>query len=131
MDADTLVYLFGGGALLLFAIVYFFFDRLRKDQQASLGTESQPGKDADATPKAPDSKGSTADRRGIGRPFSITFARLFGLLTVAVLGAGLALSGQDPTFLGSAFTLLGTVAGYLAGAKPTAPAPGEPTDAHL
>jgi hypothetical protein len=118
MDADQLVYLFGGGALLLFAIVYFFFDRGRKDQPLPCDEAAKP---------TPDPDGKTR-RRGIARPFSITFARLFGLLTVAILGAGLALSGLDGTFLGSAFTLLGTVAGYLAGAKPTTT---EPPGAHL
>lgn len=57
--------------------------------------------------------------------FNITFSRLYGLLVVAILAVALAfaeLSGETQT---AAYTLLGTIAGYLAGAKPT-PAVGVP-----
>jgi hypothetical protein len=112
MEPATIVFLFGGGALLLFVIVYFFFDRRHSATGKTDCQESKPS--------------------GLGhpKPFSITFARLFGLITVAVLAAGLGLAGGDSEFIAPAFTLLGTVAGYLAGAKATIP-PDGPTDAHL
>ncbi|MBI4942452.1 MAG: hypothetical protein HY830_17060 [Actinobacteria bacterium] len=91
MSNSMRVMLFGIGALVIFSGVYFLFDR---------------GKHGGA---------------GKYRPFNITFARLYGLLTVAVLGTVLAVTSTEAnTFTGSAFTLLGTVAGYLAGAKATA-----------
>jgi hypothetical protein len=89
-DLDVVV-LFGGGALLLFSAVYYFYD----------SPWNRPA-------------------RSTNLPhFNITFARLFGLISVAVLGVGLAFSNVNSTFAASAFTLLGTIAGYLAGAKPT------------
>lgn len=98
---------FGSGALILFSAVYFFFDSRASTKRAAAGAKGELKR----------------------RPFSITFARLFGLLTVAVLAAALA-TGSVPMELGTAaFTLLGTIAGYLAGAKPTgsaAPAPAGP-----
>jgi len=101
MTSSQSIVAFGAGALLVFAAVYFFYDRFDRRKASS-----------DAAPVAV-------------RPFNITFARLFGLLTVAVLGVGLALnSSADKELAASAFTLLGTVAGYLAGAKATTtPAP--------
>ncbi|MFI5712956.1 hypothetical protein [Kribbella sp. NPDC051620] len=60
--------------------------------------------------------------------FNITFARLFGLITVAVLGGSLAFLGKDEQFTTSAFTLLGTIAGYLAGAKATTGPPVPPDE---
>jgi hypothetical protein len=105
MTDIELVVIFGGGALVVFSAIYYFYDH-------------SPGKPAD--------KGSGAIPH-----FNITFARLFALMTVAVLGSILAFSKVSAQFAGSAYTLLGTVAGYLAGAKPTvaaapapAPAPG-------
>ena len=50
---------------------------------------------------------------------SVTFARLYGLLSVATLAVGLAVSSAPTDAKTAAFTLLGTIAGYLAGAKPT------------
>jgi hypothetical protein len=96
---------FGGTALLLFSMIYFFFDRGRR-------------------PRTEDARGQQT--LSAVRPFNITFARLFGLMTVAVLGAALALSATDDKLASSAFTLLGTVAGYLAGAKATTPPPPPP-----
>jgi hypothetical protein len=91
---------FGGTALLLFSLIYFFFDRGRRPRAEGAGGQQ---------------------RLSPVRPFNITFARLFGLMTVAVLGTALALSATDDKLASSAFTLLGTVAGYLAGAKATTP----------
>ena len=108
MTSSQAVVCFGAFALLLFAAVYFFYDRRAH-------------------------KSGTTERGPLGgRPFNITFARLFGLLSVAVLGVALAFSkGTNKELAASAFTLLGTVAGYLAGAKATTtaaqvggPAPG-------
>lgn len=90
------VMVFGAGALVLFALVYFFFDRTGRAGPGEASTH--------------------ATRR---RPFNITFARLFSLMTVGVLGVGLALSDADAKLAASGFTLLGTIAGYLAGAKAT------------
>jgi hypothetical protein len=99
MSPANAAFTFGGAALVLFALVYFFYDRFR-DKQGS---------------------GSAGTPVTGPRPFNITFARLFGLLTVAILGVGLALSkGGNKDLTASAFTLLGTVAGYLAGAKASA-----------
>jgi len=56
---------------------------------------------------------------------SATFARIFGLVVVAILGVGLGFSNLTDAARTAGFTLLGTIAGYLAGAKtqtaPTAP----------
>lgn len=82
--------IFGGSALLVFAIIYAVQRLLRRGS------------------------------------FNITFARLYGLLAVAILAVGLAfaeLGGESKT---AAFTLLGTIAGYLAGAKPTETSVGLP-----
>jgi hypothetical protein len=89
-DLDVVATL-GGGALLLFSAVYYFYD--------------SPWNRAPKSTSLPH--------------FNITFARLFGLITVAVLGVGLAFANVKESFAASAFTLLGTIAGYLAGAKPT------------
>lgn len=48
---------------------------------------------------------------------SATFSRIFGLIIVAVLGVGLGFAGLGDSAMTAGFTLLGTVAGYLAGAK--------------
>lgn len=50
---------------------------------------------------------------------TVTFARLYGLIATAGLGVTLAALNADTDSKTAAFTLLGTVAGYLAGAKPT------------
>lgn len=97
-----IVFWFGGGVLLLFAVVYFYFDRYQRP------------------------RGSSPEKPTPVLPFNITFARLFGLLAVAILGTGLALSKIEAAALTPAFTLLGTVAGYLAGAKPTPASPDTP-----
>jgi hypothetical protein len=103
-DLDV-VATFGGGALLLFSAVYYFYD--------------SPWNRTPRSTNLPH--------------FNITFARLFGLITVAVLGVGLAFANVSGSFAASAFTLLGTIAGYLAGAKPTVagaaptPHPGAPS----
>ena len=46
-----------------------------------------------------------------------TSARMYGLILVAALGVALAFSNITSTALTAGFTLLGTIAGYLAGAK--------------
>lgn len=46
-----------------------------------------------------------------------TFARIFGFVFIASLGVGLGFSGLSGTSLTTAFTLLGAIAGYLAGAQ--------------
>ncbi len=51
--------------------------------------------------------------------FNITFARLYGLLVLAILATGLAFADIKGETLTAAFTLLGTIAGYLAGARPS------------
>jgi hypothetical protein len=101
------VILFGAGSLVIFSFVYFYFDPRPKING------STPG-------------GANQHRR---RHFNITFARLFGLITVAVLAAALAESSLESELATAAFTLLGTIAGYLAGANPTTgPAPGPRAD---
>jgi hypothetical protein len=56
---------------------------------------------------------------------SATFARIFGLIVIAVLGVGLGFASISDTARTAGFTLLGTVAGYLAGASTkTAPSGG-------
>ncbi len=100
MSELELIVSFGLATLLIFTATYFFFDRgaRRHDEQE-------------------------ARRR---KPFSITFARLFGLITVAFIGAALTFTDVATEFATSAYTLLGTIAGYLAGASPTTTNP--PTD---
>ncbi len=95
MTNVQLILVFGAGALVLFSFVYFFFDRARKSAMAN-------GKETHGS-----------------RPFSITFARLFGLITIGILGVGLSFSTDKDSLAASGFTLLGTIAGYLAGAKAT------------
>jgi uncharacterized membrane protein HdeD (DUF308 family) len=53
------------------------------------------------------------------KKFTVTFARLYGFLSIATLAVVLAVSEAATEAKSAAFTLLGTVAGYLAGAKPT------------
>ncbi len=53
------------------------------------------------------------------RTLNVTFSRLYGLITVAVLGVALAFAAVGEQSRTAAFTLLGTIAGYLAGASPT------------
>jgi len=53
------------------------------------------------------------------RTLNVTFSRLYGLIAVAVLAVALAFAGVNEQSLTAAFTLLGTIAGYLAGAKAT------------
>lgn len=53
------------------------------------------------------------------KKITVTFARLYGLLAVAALAVVLATTNALAESKTAAFTLLGTVAGYLAGAKPT------------
>jgi len=53
------------------------------------------------------------------RTINVTFSRLYGLITVAVLGVALAFAAVGDESRTAAFTLLGTIAGYLAGAKPS------------
>jgi hypothetical protein len=96
MSELELIISFGVATLLVFTGTYFFFDRGR----------SRHNQD------------STSRRR----PFSITFARLFGLITVAFIGASLTFTDVATEFATSAYTLLGTIAGYLAGASPTSTA---------
>src|SRR5687767_438003 len=88
---------FGAGAVVICSAVYFFFDPRPKRRERTAA-------------------GLVQYQR---RQFNITFARLFGLLTVAVLAAALAESALELELATAAFTLLGTIAGYLAGASPT------------
>lgn len=53
----------------------------------------------------------------VRRNINVTFARLFGLAVVAVLGVALAFTDLTDAARTAAFTLLGAIAGYLAGAK--------------
>ncbi len=53
------------------------------------------------------------------KKITVTFARLYGLLAIAALAVVLATTNALTESKSAAFTLLGTVAGYLAGAKPT------------
>jgi hypothetical protein len=101
------VILFGAGSLVIFSAVYFYFDPRPKVKERAAEGMLQHGR----------------------RHFNITFARLFGLITVAVLAAALAESTLETELATAAFTLLGTIAGYLAGANPTTgPALGPPAD---
>jgi hypothetical protein len=54
-----------------------------------------------------------------GESFSVTFARLYGLIMLATLASVLVFADVDSSAKTGAFTLLGTIAGYLAGARPT------------
>jgi hypothetical protein len=54
-----------------------------------------------------------------GGKFSATFARVYGLILIATLAAALVFANVDGASKTGAFTLLGTIAGYLAGARPT------------
>jgi hypothetical protein len=90
METVELLVVFALASLALFTFTYFFFDF------ASRGGNG-----------------------GTRRSFSITFARLFGLITVAFVGAFLTFADVETEFATSAYTLLGTIAGYLAGASAT------------
>ena len=52
-----------------------------------------------------------------GGQFSANFTRLYGLVLVATLGAALVVANVDTDARTGAFTLFGTIAGYLAGAR--------------
>ena len=57
-----------------------------------------------------------------GSPITSNFVRLFGLILVSTLGVALVFANNvSDTVSSGAFTLLGAVAGYLAGAKATLP----------
>jgi hypothetical protein len=101
MKEIDLIVLFGVVTLLIFTFTYFFYER----------------------------GGAHSSHDGLRRrPFNITFARLFGLITVAFIGASLTFTDIPTELATSAFTLLGTIAGYLAGASPTAtPVAAEPS----
>lgn len=51
--------------------------------------------------------------------FSANFTRLYGLVMIATFASVLVFADVDEQSETGAFTLLGTIAGYLAGAKPT------------
>ena len=51
---------------------------------------------------------------------NVTFARLYGLLVVALVAGGLAFAELADDAQTAAFALLGTIAGYLAGARAVA-----------
>jgi hypothetical protein len=53
----------------------------------------------------------------IEKQISATFARIFALIVVAVLGVGLGFASISDASRTAGFTLLGTIAGYLAGTK--------------
>ncbi|MCP3997396.1 MAG: hypothetical protein GY722_20415 [bacterium] len=52
-------------------------------------------------------------RKGV----NVTFARLYGLIVIAVIASALAFAEVTDEARTAAFTLLGTIAGYLAGAR--------------
>ena len=52
----------------------------------------------------------------IRRQVSATFSRIYALIAVATLGVGLGFASISDTARTADFTLLGTIAGYLAGA---------------
>jgi hypothetical protein len=52
-----------------------------------------------------------------GGSFGATFARMYGLILIATLAAVLVFADVDDESKTGAFTLLGTIAGYLAGAR--------------
>ena len=63
-----------------------------------------------------------------GSPITSNFIRLFGLILVSTLGVALVFADNVSEAVSSgAFTLLGAVAGYLAGAKATLPGSQEGT----
>lgn len=67
--------------------------------------------------------------RSVRRSLSPTFARVYGLLSIAILAVATVLLTEDAAVLTGVFTLFGTIAGYLAGSKAeavggTAPADG-------
>jgi hypothetical protein len=53
-----------------------------------------------------------------GKGLSSNFVRLFGLLFVATLAAAITFAGIDSETRTGAYTILGTIAGYLAGSGP-------------
>jgi hypothetical protein len=53
----------------------------------------------------------------VRKTVNATFARIFGLIVVAVLGDGLVVCNVGSSVNTPGFTLLGALAGYLAGAK--------------
>ncbi|SDS20932.1 hypothetical protein SAMN04488570_1372 [Nocardioides scoriae] len=55
-----------------------------------------------------------------GGKFSSNFAKLFGLITLAVLATIIAVQGIPEEARTPLFTLFGTIAGYLAGSKTSA-----------
>ncbi|NHB85771.1 hypothetical protein G7085_17525 [Tessaracoccus sp. HDW20] len=65
----------------------------------------------------------------VKRTLSPTFARVYGLITLAILAVTTVLLTSNKEVLTGVFTLFGTIAGYLAGSKaeqvggtpPTAP----------
>ena len=52
------------------------------------------------------------------RSLSANFSKMYGLVLIAILAVSLAFADIGDAAKTAAFTLLGTVAGYLAGAKP-------------
>jgi hypothetical protein len=61
-----------------------------------------------------------------GGLFSVNFSRVFGLTLIASLAVALVFAtGISDDAKTGAFTLLGTIAGYLAGSKPSQGASGE------
>lgn len=55
--------------------------------------------------------------RSVKRTLSPTFARVYGLISIAILSVAVVLLTDDSAVLTGVFTLFGTVAGYLAGSK--------------
>ena len=68
----------------------------------------------------------------VKRHLSPTFARVYGLLSLAVMAVAVALVSKDDKVLTPVFTLFGTIAGYLAGSKaesvPSSAVQAEPGD---
>lgn len=88
---------FAGAALLVFGALYAF----------NLRGEYLLRRHSDQAPQAPS--------RNL--PFSITFARLYALIVIGAIGGLLVSTAADRAVVSAAFTLLGTIAGYLAGAR--------------
>ena len=60
-----------------------------------------------------------------GGLFSANFIKAYGLILIATLGSALIFADADADAKTGAFTLLGTIAGYLAGAGKKAPDGGQ------
>ena len=60
---------------------------------------------------------SNESGKSVKRTLSPTFARVYGLISIAILAVTTVLLTDDSAVLTGVFTLFGTIAGYLAGSK--------------